>query len=83
MRASPSARTIDMITPAPRDRGAAIKRSPTWPSLTRTYSSSPIGDSNLRVMIAVAVGLLGGRKPCRRYSNGRRNNSLVRMAETG
>ena len=63
MRARPSARTIDMITPAPRDSGAAIRRSPTWPSLTRTNSSSPIGDSNFRVIVARAVGLMGDGRP--------------------
>ena len=74
---------MDMMTPAPRDSGAAMSRSLTWPSLTRTYSSSPMGDSSLRVIVARAAARVGGGRPCRRYSSGLRNSSLVRMAETG
>ena len=56
IRTMPSARTSDVITPAPRLNGAATMRSPTLPAVTRTHSSSPIGDSSLRVMLARSVG---------------------------
>ena len=74
---------MDMITPAPRDNGAAISRWPTCPSFTRTYSSSPIGESSFLVIVALTVGLAGGASPWSRYSSGLTNSSLVRMAETG
>jgi hypothetical protein len=66
MRTSPSARTSDMITPAPRASGVAITRSPTRPSLTRMYSSSPIGESTLRLTTAVIRGRRGGTDPSSR-----------------
>ena len=84
MRARPSARTSDMMTPAPRDSGVAMNLSSTWPSLTRTNSSSPIGESSLRVhRRADRRRAVGGLARAGGSISGLRNSSLVRMAETG
>ncbi len=44
----PSARTSEVITPAPRDRGAATARSPYRPSVTRTIHHHLSVDRSLR-----------------------------------
>lgn len=58
-------------------------REPTFPSFTRRYSSSPMGESTLRVMVAERRGRAGAGSPSMRCSNGQRNSSEVSTADTG
>ena len=55
------------------------------PSLTRRNSSSPIGESTLRVIVgrAIAVGHRRRRPEQPRQISGRTNRSVVSTAETG
>ena len=79
----PSALTNDINTPAPLANGVATTRSPTLPNETRINSSSPMGESTLRVSTACIVGRSGGSCPCQRYSSGRTIRSNVIAADTG
>ena len=79
----PSARTKDMTTPAPRCTGVAIILSPTRPTATRRNSSSPVGETTLRVMLALMRVRAGIDEPSSRSSNGISSNSAVRAADTG
>ena len=48
MRRNPSARTMVVMTPAPRASGTAMSLSSTLPRVTRTNSSRPSRDGILR-----------------------------------
>ena len=60
-----------------------MSRPPTRPSFTRSHSSSPIGESTLRLITASTV--CGGAlsRPSIRSSNGFRKSSDVTTAEAG
>ncbi len=83
MRTIPSARTREVITPAPRPSGVTHTRSPTCPTVTRKYSSSPARLSTLRVSSPSIVGGGAGTIPSQRSSSGLTKISPVRAAETG
>ena len=71
------------MTPAPRESGAATIRSPTRPTVTRTHSSSPIGESSLRVIVACSLGLSRGGSPSQCERIGSTKISPVSAHETG
>ena len=74
---TPSARTSEVMTPAPRCTGVATIRSPTRPSRTRSSSSSPIGEATLRVITACACDLGGASRPRPASISGFTNSSVV------
>ena len=61
MRRNPSARTMVLMTPAPRASGTAMSLSSTLPNVTRTNSSRPNREGIFRGATARTAG--GGAKP--------------------
>ena len=79
----PSARTIEVIMPAPRASGAAMVRFPTRPIFTRTNSSSPMGDTTARGITASSIGRGGRRRPSPASMSGATKSSMASAADTG
>lgn len=80
---SPSARTSEVSTPAPRGNGVATVVPPTTPSRTRTQSSMPSGEASLRAILALVTGRRRGGAPDNSASSGRAKMSTVSAADTG
>ena len=80
---SPSARTSEVSTPAPRGSGVATVSPPTTPSLTRTQSSMPNGEASLRASRALVAGRRLGGAPDSSASSGTAKMSKVSAADTG